>query len=111
MSAAGLLLLRIRIGFIPPKIRYPAGSQISHGIPDLVEIADHYLAGFAGSMQKLVISNINAYVCRIRTAGRKENEVANFQLVAVNFLALLVLLARGSGQINIELGKKVFYQP
>ena len=61
-------------------------------------------------MQKFIVSHIDAHMGRTSSAGRKEDEVSHFQLIPVNFFSLLVLLARGAGQFNIELGEQVLYQ-
>ena len=104
------LLLGRGIGSILFKIRDAARSQVAHGVPNLVEIADDHLSGFACGMQKFIIPDIDAHMGRMRSAGGKENEITRLQLVPIDFLALLVLFARGSGQFNIELGEQVFDQ-
>jgi len=89
---------------------YPARANVAHGIPDFIEIADDYLSGFASRMKKFVVSNINAYMCWIFTAGGKENKIPLLQIVAIDLFALLKLLAGCSGQFNIKFGKYAFHK-
>ena len=68
------------------------------------------LLGFDCGMKELVVSHINAHVGRTGTAGRKEHQVSNLQLIPVDFFSLLILLPGRAGQINIELGEQALDQ-
>jgi len=106
-SRTGLSVISNRQGLQAPQPKGPSGGEPPRNAwctrVRSAQVADQYPPRLPGGVQKLVVAEVNSHVIGRLAASGEKDEIANLQAVLLHLFAHLVLLARRSGQADVEL--------